>query len=92
MRTRSGAAALVLVLTLVAAGPVLAGQTAPSADLSATLPPPADRGRPMIFTPPDIAATPGATRCLPALPCGTHLYGAVEKNGAVAIEVPALRW
>ncbi|MGH7093226.1 MAG: hypothetical protein ACREFB_06805 [Stellaceae bacterium] len=98
MRARSGAPTLVLMLalasalTLASAGRALAGQGEPSADLSVTLPPPADRGRPLIFTPPDIAAAPGATSCLPALPCGTHLYGAVEKNGAVAIEVPALRW
>jgi hypothetical protein len=30
--------------------------------------------------------------CLPALPCGTRLLGTVRKNGAVELQVPALRW
>lgn len=96
MRAWSGTAALGLALRLGWTVAALGGQARPSDDFSTALPAPADRGRPMIHVPPDIdapsATGSGATRCLPALPCGTHLYGAVQRNGAVAIEVPALRW
>lgn len=89
MKSWFGGTALLVVLA--AAVPALAGQSEPSVDFSASLPPPADRGRPMIYVPPDVGP-PQTAGCLPALPCGTHLYGAVQKNGAVAVEVPALRW
>ena len=54
---------------------------------------PTESGKPLVLTPPPVAAKPDdRTGCVPGLPCGTRLLGAVEKNGAVAIEFPALKW
>jgi hypothetical protein len=53
--------------------------------------PPADSGKPQLVMPPP-APLPEPARCPPALPCGTELYGVVEKNGAVELKVPVLRW
>ena len=54
---------------------------------------PAESGKPLTLTPPPIAMRPDdATGCVPGLPCGARLTGAVQKNGAVAIEFPALKW
>ena len=56
-------------------------------------PPQRDSGKPVIFTPPPAAIAPvQPDKCPPALPCGAHLVGAVERNGAVEIQVPAWRW
>jgi hypothetical protein len=56
-------------------------------------PAPGDSGKPVILAPPSIIARPDdAIGCVPGLPCGTRLTGAVQKNGAVAIEFPALKW
>jgi hypothetical protein len=30
--------------------------------------------------------------CAPPLPCGARLLGTARKNGAVELQVPALRW
>jgi hypothetical protein len=43
-------------------------------------------------TAPARPAPPEAARCIPALPCGTQLYGAVRKNGAVELQAPVWRW
>jgi hypothetical protein len=53
---------------------------------------PAESGKPLTLTPPPIAVRPDdAAGCVPGLPCGARLTGAVQKNGAVAIEFPALK-
>jgi len=80
------------VMSLLALQPVLAtGQSGSSTEFADTLPVPAERGKPML----DLRLPeplPRASPCLPALPCGTRLFGAVEKNGAIGVQVPALRW
>ena len=54
---------------------------------------PADSGKPLLPAPPPASAAPELSeRCLPALPCGTRLFGTVQRNGAVEVRVPALRW
>jgi hypothetical protein len=70
-----------------------AGQSAVDLDLSPGLPPAADTGKPAIV-PPTVAAQRQSERegCLPPLPCGSRLLGTVRKNGAVELQVPALRW
>ena len=79
--------AFALAAVMAAVSPALAGERDPWA-----LPtPPAERGKPMIVTPP-APPPPDAAYCLPGLPCGTRLYGAVERNGAVEVTIPALRW
>ena len=83
-------------VAMMAAGPVLAGQPGNAIDLSgppAGLPRPADSGKPMLpVLPPASARLNEAERCLPALPCGSRLLGEVRKNGAVEVQMPALRW
>ena len=54
-------------------------------------PPPADTGKPVILAPPPLSDA-DRENCLPGLPCGTRLLGTVRKNGAVELQVPALRW
>lgn len=93
-------ATLRAALVLAAVGPstTIAGQAlsglAP-ADASAPallLPtPPADTGKPALTLPPAILAPDPAT-CVPMLPCGSHLVGEVRKDGAIVLQVPALRW
>jgi hypothetical protein len=76
-----------------ALAPAFAGQAAVDLDLSPGLPPAADSGKPAILRPP--VATLGQNEtgsCLPPLPCGTRLLGTVRKNGAVELQIPALRW
>jgi hypothetical protein len=78
---------------VLAATTALAGQ-APAVDLwygAPGLPPPADTGKPAITMPPALLA-PEPMTCLPALPCGTRLLGEIQKDGAVVLQVPALRW
>jgi hypothetical protein len=73
--------------------PAVAGQSAADLDLSPGLPPQADSGKPAIVPPPVAALGQSETgSCLPPLPCGTRLLGTVRKNGAVELQVPALRW
>lgn len=78
-------------MAAVAALPAVAGEMRPALDLSA-MPPAgsADRGKAVIFTPPPLVSAP--QRCLPPLPCGARIVGAIEKNGAVELQVPAWRW
>jgi len=97
MLTRSliVARALGAVSFALAALPALAGEPPRGAGLWEQLPgpPPADSGKPMLGTPPAVPpAEPDAAGCPSGLPCGTRLLGAVRKNGAVELQVPALRW
>ncbi len=74
--------------------PAVAGQSDASLDLFGTvplLPPSAETGKPATQMPRPAGANE-AGPCLPELPCGTRLYGTVRKNGAVELQVPALRW
>lgn len=83
--------AVVLLIAIGIASPALAGQSAPTADLTSSLPPRADTGKPAIGLPPaELAPEPDS--CVPALPCGTRLLGEIRKDGAVEVQVPALRW
>ncbi len=77
--------------------PAVAAESTHRLDLSGVLPglpAPADTGKPAIVPPATAAEPPrtGATHCAPPLPCGTRLLGTVRKNGAVELQVPALRW
>jgi hypothetical protein len=55
--------------------------------------PSTESGKPEIGGPPSAAPdTGGSARCTPPLPCGTRLLGSVRKDGAVELQVPALRW
>jgi hypothetical protein len=76
-----------------ALAPAVAGESAVDLDLSPGLPPQADSGKPAIVPP--LTASLGQSRtgsCLPPLPCGTRLLGTVRKNGAIELQIPALRW
>jgi hypothetical protein len=76
-----------------ALAPAVAGESAGDLDLSPGLPPQADTGKPAIVPP--LTASLGQSQtgsCLPPLPCGTRLLGTVRKNGAIELQIPALRW
>lgn len=76
-----------------AVAPAVAGQSMVDLDVLPGLPSAADSGKPAIV--PRSVATLGQNRterCLPPLPCGTQLLGTVRKNGAVELQIPALRW
>ena len=85
------AARLLFKRLLAAAAIVAASPPARAADNPDLLSPPTERGKPHLTVPPAVPP-PESPRCLPALPCGTQLYGAVERNGAVELRVPALKW
>ena len=82
-----------LAAAIIAAAPAIAGQPSSAVDLwsAPTVLPPADSGKPMIFTPPAVVPRL-AEDCLPGMPCGTRLHGTVRRNGAIELQVPALRW
>jgi hypothetical protein len=84
---------VVVGLAIAAATQALAAQLGNPADLwnpPADLPR-ADSGKPAIFTPPPVL--PRTTDYCPAgMPCGLRLLGTVQRNGAVEVQVPALRW
>jgi hypothetical protein len=82
-----------LAAAIIAAAPAIAGQPGSAVDLwsAPTVLPPADSGKPMIFTPPAVVPR-FAEDCLPGMPCGMRLLGTVRRNGAVELQVPALRW
>jgi hypothetical protein len=84
----------VIALGIVASMPALGGQSGAVADLwrAPSILPPADNGKPMIFTPPAVVPARPAEDCLPGMPCGMRLLGTVRRNGAVELQVPALRW
>ena len=93
MRKRWIAAALIAANSAL---PAAAQQLSP-ADLAKPsnpgLLPPTETGKPLLLTPPPLTTRPGSENgCVPGLPCGTRLLGAVQKNGAVAVEFPALKW
>lgn len=80
---------------IAAAAPAVGGQSAVQfgpPDAVSGMPPSAATGKPAITMPPTTAGETDADRCLPALPCGTRLLGTVRRNGAVELQVPALRW
>jgi hypothetical protein len=53
----------------------------------------AESGKPRIGGWPSPAPEAGgAVPCAPPLPCGTRLLGTIRKDGAVELQVPALRW
>ena len=80
---------------LAASGWALAGQSDGGLDLTRPVPgaSSAESGKPVIGEwrnkTPEMG---GATQCAPPLPCGTRLLGSVRKDGAVELQVPALRW
>ena len=86
-------ASAVIALGVLAARPALGGQFGAVVDLWSTpnALPPADSGKPMIFTPPAVVPRL-AEDCLPGMPCGMRLLGTVRRNGAVELQVPVLRW
>jgi hypothetical protein len=90
MRSISAALAAVIIAT----APAVAGQSGAVVALWSTpnALPPADSGKPIIFTPPSVAPPRPAEDCLPGMPCGMRLLGTVRRNGAVELQVPALRW
>lgn len=88
------ACAIAIIGALAVMTPAGAGQGGGGLDLSGTvplLPPSAATGKPAIG-PPAAALPEEAGPCLPELPCGSRLLGSVRKNGAVELQVPALRW
>ena len=54
--------------------------------------PPADSGKPLFPPAPLRARAAEPEGCVSPLPCGTRLLGAARKNGAVEVQLPALRW
>ncbi len=81
-----------LAVLIAAAMPAEAGQSGTAVDLWSPLAdlPRADSGKPAIFTPP---VMPRVTDdCPRVMPCGVHLLGTVQRNGAVEVRVPALQW
>ena len=84
----------VIALSVVVAMPAFGGQSGAVVDLwsAPTVLAPADSGKPMIFTPPAAMLSHPAEDCLPGMPCGMRLLGTVRRNGAVELQVPALRW
>jgi hypothetical protein len=84
----------VIALGVVVAMPALGGQSDAVVDLwsAPSVLPPADSGKPMIFAPPAFAPGRPPEDCLPGMPCGMRLLGTVRRNGAVELQVPALRW
>jgi hypothetical protein len=86
---------LVAACLLAAGGWAVAGQPGGGLDLFDPVPgqSSAESGKPMIGGWARTAPAPGsATPCAPPLPCGTRLLGAVRKDGAVELQVPALHW
>jgi hypothetical protein len=86
---------LAILLMLTATEPAQADQPGSVVDLwnpPTGLMPPKDSGKPTIFVPPSSRAPGGAEACTPPLPCGAQLLGTVQRNGAVELRVPALRW
>ncbi len=73
-------------------GAALGGPPRSALDLSTTtpdLPPAADTGKPGSPAPLLQGEPPG---CGAGIPCGARLLGVIRKDGAVELQVPALRW
>jgi|HubBroStandDraft_1064217.scaffolds.fasta_scaffold297164_2 hypothetical protein len=83
------------------AGPAAAQQATKAPDFSAPfdgtvlpLPPPADTGKAVIFTPP-LYAVEEAQRppgCTDPADCRLRIVGGIHKNGAVELNGTLLRW
>jgi hypothetical protein len=87
----AAASAAAIALAAISA---VAGEVGSGIDLwygAPGLPPRTDTGKPAITLPPALFA-PEPDTCLPALPCGTRLIGRNGSDGAVVLQVPALRW
>jgi len=80
---------LAVLALLAIASPATAQSPAPPLVMPDWLPAPADTGKPHLPPPRFDQDRPA---CAPPLPCGTRLLGTVRKNGAVEVQVPALRW
>jgi hypothetical protein len=91
-RLRIALGAALLAAANAAAAPAFAGRAGAAVDLGSLLPPPADSGKAPTRLPPPGLEDTAPLGCLPALPCGTRLFGTVRKDGAVELKVPALRW
>ena len=90
MRSMSAA----LAAAIIATAPAVAGQSGAVVDLWSTpnALPPADSGKPIIFTPPSVVPPRPAEDCLPGMPCGMRLLGTIHRSGVIELQVPALRW
>jgi len=78
----------------IAAGPARAGDPTAAVDLwsSPNAWPPAESGKPIIGPQPlSLSPRPPET-CRSGMPCSLRLLGDVRRNGAVELQVPALRW
>jgi hypothetical protein len=88
-------AAVVLVSLMAASASAVAGDRAvvlEAPDAPALQLPRADSGKPLVPPAPPGIAPSDPERCAAPLPCGTRLLGAARKNGAVELQLPALRW
>lgn len=84
----------VLASVLAASTPVWADDRVVGADRpwpSILLSPPAETGKPALPPLPN-AGVREPEACASPLPCGARLLGTARKNGAVELQVPALRW
>ena len=93
MRPARGIAKLAIVAAVFALAASVPAR-AEHVDLSYAAPgprPSAESGKPAARYPAEPAA-PGGDNCVPALPCGSRLYGTLRRNGAVELQVPAMRW
>jgi hypothetical protein len=83
-----------LVMSIMVLAPAWAGDRPIALDMPgapALVLPPTESGKPLI--PPVPQAAPiDPERCVAPLPCGTRLLGTVRKDGAVELQLPALRW
>jgi hypothetical protein len=85
--------AATFALAGMAFGPAFAGEGSVDLDWLPGVRAPAETGKAAIVPP--AARTPEqgeSGSCVSALPCGTRLLGTVRRNGAVELQVPALRW
>ena len=90
LRMLAGALASILAATMPASADdrvMGADHAAPSILLS----PPADTGKPALPPVPN-AGVREPEGCASPLPCGARLLGTARRNGAVELQVPALRW
>jgi hypothetical protein len=89
------AAAVLVSLMAASASTAFAGDRAvvlEAPDAPALQLPRADSGKPLVPPAPPGIAPSDPERCAAPLPCGTRLLGAARKNGAVELQLPALRW
>jgi hypothetical protein len=85
---------MAIAIACGSAMPAPAGQSAAGIDLSGTLPllPPSAATGKAVVIPRVELAPPAPDGCVSPLPCGTRLLGAIRKDGAVELQVPAWRW